>query len=93
MRGKTESQVAAVRVLTLALVRLLEVVGEAATRVPPDERGPHPRVPWSQMIGLRNRLIHGYDTINFKILWQILQSDLPPLVETLDRILVHKTTD
>ncbi|MGI8423430.1 MAG: HepT-like ribonuclease domain-containing protein, partial [Chloroflexota bacterium] len=56
VRGKTGTQVAADRVLTLALVRLLEVVGEAATRVPLDELAPHPGVPWSQVIGLRNCL-------------------------------------
>ena len=87
VRGKTEDEVAADRVLTLALARLLEVVGGAATRVPAEERARHGDIPWSQVIGLRNRLIHGYDTVNFRIVWQIIRTDLPPLVSSLERIL------
>lgn len=73
--------------LNLGLVRLLEIVGEAASRISPDRRALHPEIPWTQIVGLRNRLIHGYDTVNFDILWSILTADLPPLVATLDNIL------
>ena len=59
--------------MNLALVRLLEVVGEAASRVPVDERSQYPQIPWSQIVALRNRLIHGYDSVDFDILWQILK--------------------
>lgn len=71
---------------TLALVRLLEVVGEAANRVPTQEQTLHPEIPWSQIIGLRNRLIHGYDAIDLDILWQIVSQDLDPLIESLEAI-------
>lgn len=74
------------RVLCLALIRLVEIVGEAAGRISKTGRERHADVPWESIIGLRNRLIHGYDAINHDMLWQILSTDLPVLVETLDAI-------
>ena len=87
IQGKTRQDVEGDRVLSLALVRLLEVTGEAATRVSPEVRVMHPAVPWSGIIRLRNRLIHGYDTLNFDILWNILTGDVPALIAALERIL------
>jgi uncharacterized protein with HEPN domain len=84
-RGKDAGALAADRVLGLALVRLLEVLGEAAGRVSEGTKAAHPEVPWSQIVGLRNRLIHGYDSVDLEILWMILSEDLPPLVEALER--------
>ena len=74
------------RMLNLALVRLVEVIGEAASRVPEEFRRRYSEVPWHQAVGMRNRLIHGYDTVNFDILWAIIRGDLPPLVERLEAI-------
>jgi len=85
-RGRSRVDLDTDRQLNLALVRLLEVVGEAATRVPEEFRRRHPRVPWREAVGLRNRLIHGYDTVNFDILWTIIQQDLPRLIEQLQVI-------
>jgi uncharacterized protein with HEPN domain len=53
------------RMLTLALIQLAQIVGEAANRVSKAERERHAEIPWGQIIGLRNRLVHGYDSINF----------------------------
>jgi uncharacterized protein with HEPN domain len=75
------------RLLQLALTRLLEVVGEAANRVPYEDRARHPGIPWAQIIGMRNRLIHGYDVVDFDVLWQTVVEDLPPLIKDLDSIL------
>jgi len=69
--------------LTLALVRLVEVVGEAASKVTPDVQNLYSGIPWRDIIGTRNRLIHGYDDVNLDILWQIVSSDLPPLIQSL----------
>ncbi len=74
------------RQLNLALVRLLEVVGESASRVATDAREGYPQIPWYQIIGLRNRLIHGYDSVDFDVLWQIVRNDLPSLIATLEEI-------
>lgn len=65
-------------------MRLLEIVGEAASRVPADERTKCPSIPWTQIVGLRNRLIHGYDSVDFDILWESLTQDLPPLIAELE---------
>ena len=75
------------RVLTLALIRLLEIVGEAARKIPSNERPIHPDIPWQAIIGLRHRLIHGYDQVDMEILWQILNYDLGQLVEALEELL------
>jgi len=60
---KTREDLDAARKLNLALVRLLEIVGEAANRTPADERAQYAQIPWAQIVGLRNRLIHGYDSV------------------------------
>ena len=73
--------------LDLALVRLLEIPGEAANRVPRDDQIRLTAIPWSEIIGLRNRLIHGYDQIDLDVVWQIVTVDLPVLVLTLDGLL------
>ena len=75
------------RKLNLALVRLVEVIGEAAARVPEDFRVRHPDLPWRDVSDLRNRLIHGYDTVDFDRLWVIVARDIPPLIRQLERIL------
>ena len=83
-RGKGPRALSRERVLSLALVRLLEIVGEAAGRVSDGTREVHPEVPWSQIVGLRNRLIHGYDSVDLDVLWRILSDDLPRLIEALE---------
>lgn len=84
--GKTRQDLDSDRKLNLALVRLLEVIGEAAGRMPVEDRAQFPRIPWARIIALRNRLIHGYDSVDFDILWQIINHDLPPLIMELEQI-------
>ena len=90
-RRRTRADLDRDRMLNLALVRLVEVIGEAASRVPEEFRSGYPEVPWRQTVGIRNRLIHGYDSVNFDILWTIIQDDLPPLIEQLHRIAGEET--
>jgi uncharacterized protein with HEPN domain len=85
-RGRTRADLERERMLELALLRLLEVIGEGATRLPDEVREHQPDVPWASIIGLRNRLIHGYDRINLDIVWDILTLDIPELIEKLERI-------
>ncbi|MSR62608.1 MAG: DUF86 domain-containing protein [Planctomycetes bacterium] len=72
---------------TLGLIRLLEVVGEAAGLVSEETRTAHPGVPWRKMTGLRNRLIHGYFNVNLDIVWDTIREDLPPLIQSLEEAL------
>lgn len=75
------------RQLQLALTRLVEIVGEAATHVSLKGRERWPNIPWRSIIALRNRLIHGYDAVDLSILWAIVREDLPPLILELRRVL------
>jgi len=86
-RGKTREDLDADRQLNLSLVRLLEIVGEAASRVPSEVCIRYPEISWPEIVSMRNRLIHGYDAVDFDILWQIITHDLPPLITALERIL------
>jgi uncharacterized protein with HEPN domain len=85
--GKSRGDLDKDRTLNLALVRLLEIVGEAAGRTTEEERLRCRHIPWAQIIGLRNRLIHGYDSVDFDVLWQIIRVDLPQLVQDLEHCL------
>jgi uncharacterized protein with HEPN domain len=85
VKGKCRIDLDTDRVLELALVRLLEVIGEAANRVSPEMKSKYPGIPWFQIIGLRHRLIHGYDAVDLDILWEILSKDLPPLITELEK--------
>ncbi len=71
------------RVLQLALTRLVEILGEAANRVSSSAQQQNPSIPWAQIIGMRNRLVHGYDVIDYDLLWDTVINDLPPVVAAL----------
>lgn len=86
IRGRQRTDLETDHILELALTRLLEIVGEAAVRVSEDTRGKYAEIPWFQIIGLRNRLVHGYDAVDLDILWDIATQDLPPLIAALERI-------
>ena len=78
--GLTFSQFEESRLHQHAVVKAVENIGEAASRVSADTKQAHPEIPWRQVIGMRNRLIHAYFDINLDILWQVVQDDLPELV-------------
>jgi len=69
------------------MVRLLEIIGEAASRVSSEDCARFPQIPWPQIVRLRNRLIHGYDAVDLDILCQIIEHDLPPLIAAPETIL------
>ena len=73
-------------ILALALVKLIEIIGEAASRISKEYQENNPQISWSAMIGMRNRLVHAYFDINLKILWQTTQEDLPLLVDQLNKL-------
>jgi uncharacterized protein with HEPN domain len=75
------------RTVQLALVQLIEIVGEAASRVGTEIRIAHPDIPWQLAAGMRHRLIHGYDLIEYEIVYDTVKADLPPMVAQLDDIL------
>ena len=74
------------RLLSLAVTRLIEIIGEAANRIGSDTQLKHPEIPWAQIIALRNRVIHAYDEVDLNVLWDVIELDLPPMIEQLQRI-------
>ena len=87
IQGSTRDALDTDEKLTLALVRLLEVIGEAAKGVSSECRQDYPKIAWKAIAGTRDRLIHGYFDIDLDIVWQIATTDLPPLITELERIL------
>ena len=85
-RGKSRYDLDQERMLQLAVTRRLEIVGEAATRVSPGRQAASSGVPWPQVIGLRNRIVRGYDAINLDVVWSIVHDDLPPLIDEVRAI-------
>jgi uncharacterized protein with HEPN domain len=75
------------RMMQLALTRLMEIIGEAANRVSSTTKEKIRDIPWNQIIGMRNRLIHGYDIIDYDLLWDTVDSDLPQLIRSLQNII------
>ncbi len=87
VRGQRRCDLDSDRKLQLALVRLVEIIGEAATRVSPEFQERFPAIPWQQARGMRNRLIHGYDKVDLDVLWDTTQIDLPALINQLQKAL------
>ena len=70
-----------------AVLRNLELIGEAATHIPGHVRVAHPEVPWRAIVGLRNRLAHGYLTVSDRVVWTTIQEAVPALVPSLRSVL------
>ena len=87
MDGRSRSDIDADEILEAALIRWMEVIGEAARRVLREFRAHYPQAPWQDTTDLRNVLIHGYDTVDLDELWRIIQEHLPPLVQQLQVII------
>jgi uncharacterized protein with HEPN domain len=86
VEGKTRKDLDEDRKLNLSLVRLVEIIGEAAGKVTAAGTKQCPEVPWTLIVGMRNRLAHGYDDIDLDIVWHVVSVELPPLIILLEKI-------
>ena len=86
VQGKERSDLDNDRKLVLSLVRLVEVIGEAAGQIDKELQTAHPEIPWPAIVGMRNRLIHAYFDIDLDRVWDTVKDDLPPLVASLEKI-------
>lgn len=86
-RGRTRGDLDNDRQLVLALVKDVEVVGEAATQVTKPTRQHLPEIPWEQIVGMRNRLVHAYFDIDLDIVWKTVRGDLPELISLLESVI------
>ena len=84
-QGATREDLEANRMLAFALVACLGIVGEAARQVSLETRQQYPSVPWQDIVGMRNRLVHEYFDINFDVVWQTVAIELSKLVEVLEQ--------
>src|SRR5690606_36004091 len=73
--------------INYAVVRALEIVGEATKRLPTELREKYVDIPWRGMAGMRDRIIHGYDHVNLQIVWDVVKRDIPEIRPKIERIL------
>jgi uncharacterized protein with HEPN domain len=87
IKGKVRADLNNDRMLVLALIRELEIIGEAASKVTPETRSQNNAVPWQDIIGMRNRLIHAYFDVDLDTVWNTVARDLPVLKAQFEKIL------
>jgi uncharacterized protein with HEPN domain len=86
-KGMSENEFLANSMVHDAVVRQIEIIGEAAKNVSEEFQGKHPKLPWTKMIGIRNKIIHEYFNVNYSIVWDTIQDDLPILQKSIKKIL------
>ena len=87
IQDRVQRDLANDRILLLALVKEIEIIGEAATQLSEEFRESSPEIPWAKIKGMRNRLIHAYSEVNIDLVWSTVVSDLPNLVRSLETLL------
>ena len=85
--GMNKAALAADGLTYNATLHVIQLIGEAATHIPEDVKEAYPDIPWDEIIGTRNRIVHGYDVVNEDVIWNIIQTDLPTLIPQLEKIL------
>jgi uncharacterized protein with HEPN domain len=85
--GRSRADLDSDRMLVLSLVKSIEIIGEAASKVSEETRQKHAAVPWIDIVAMRNRLIHAYYEVDLDRVWDTLDADLPPLVAELEKVI------
>lgn len=85
IEGRAPEDLGRDRMLLFAVVRAIEIVGEAASRLTPEAQAQVPDVPWASVVGMRNRLIHGYFDVDTEIVWKTATVEVPTLLRALKR--------
>jgi uncharacterized protein with HEPN domain len=85
--GKSRKDLDSDRKLTLAIIKSIEIIGEAASKVTETRRAENDNIPWKDVVSMRNRLTHGYFDVNLDVVWETIQTDIPDLIKTLDKII------
>lgn len=84
--GKSRKDFDDNRKLLLAIIKSIEIIGEAASQISEARKAENDNIPWKDIIGMRNRLSHGYFDVNLDIVWQTVKTDLPDLIKALKEI-------
>jgi uncharacterized protein with HEPN domain len=90
VEGRNRSDLESDKMLLFALVRAIEIVGEAASKISDEARAEMPELPWASIVGMRHRLVHAYFEINRDILWTTVTEAVPPLAEHLKALLKNE---
>jgi uncharacterized protein with HEPN domain len=85
-RGRAREDMDGDRQFVFALVKCVEIIGEAASQVSDETRRELTQLPWREMIDMRHRMVHAYYDINLEILWRTVRNDLPPLIQILEQV-------
>jgi uncharacterized protein with HEPN domain len=85
--SRSRSDLAEDDIPTLGLIKSIEVIGEAASKVGEETRILFHEIPWQALVGMRNRMVHGYDTIDLDVVWDTVKNSLPPLIPQLESAL------
>ena len=70
-----------------AVIRSLEIMGEAAKKIPDDLRRKYSKIPWKEMAGIRDKLIHEYHGVDLEIIWKVVKEELPPVKPNILKML------
>lgn len=70
----------------LAILKSVEIIGEAASRLSAETKESHPDIPWHEIVGMRNRLVHAYFDVDLRLVWDTIRDDLPVLISQLERL-------
>lgn len=88
--GIDKSKFTEKRILILSVIKDVEIVGEAASKISEQIKLKYSEIPWKDIIGMRNRLIHGYFDVNINLVWNTTKYNLPPLINSLKQILTEE---
>lgn len=86
LEGKKRADIETDRILVLAVIKDIEIIGEAANKISEELADSYPDIPWMEIIGMRNRLIHSYFDINLEMVWSTASHDIPNLLSLLKKI-------
>ena len=93
MSGQTRENLKNNRMLQLAVVKALEIIGSVSNNISHDCQQRYPQIPWRGMVGMRNRLVHVYFGIDLDVVWRTVQEDLDPLLVALEIALLAEQDD
>jgi uncharacterized protein with HEPN domain len=85
--GRSKDELHTNDMLYFAILKAVEIIGEAASRISQETMNEYPDIPWRNIVAMRNRLVHGYFDVDYDILWAVVKERLPELVEEIKRIL------
>jgi uncharacterized protein with HEPN domain len=77
------------RMIILSVIKEIEIIGEAASKISQETKSNHTTIPWKDIVGMRNRLIHGYFDVDIKLVWNTVKNDIPSLILLFKEILTN----